>query len=323
MIEKSICLLLVVCLNPWPIAGHALPSQNSGSRAQLIQVPESISEAQELANQKSPMYSSSPRTVANKTLPIQQLDAALRTRDFRRIDALLARIKETTTNANAVHLWRGLSFGCQQRYEEAVDHFDHCINFDDAAPSGLYMVGFAYFKVEECSKAIKTLTLAINKFPNRDSYECRANCYMALKSHDQAMRDFLLAAKYSGHFRTSYLSKAANVLRIEKKYPEAIATYNAAIKNSPAQFLPAALLGQSLCYQDVKRWNEAARNCTEAIKTLTAPAYRDEMKMPNLANCYFQRAKCYDNLGKPVLAAADRLAHSKISSSLAGDFLSK
>lgn len=323
MITKSICLLLVVCFNPCPLAGQAAPNKTVGLQAQQIQVPESISEAQELANQNSPIYISSPATAGNKTLPIQKLDAALRTKDFRRIDALLARVKETPANSNAINLWRGLSFWCQQRYEEAVEHFDRCTSFDDAALSGLYVVGLTYLKVEECTKAIKTLTLVVNKFPNRDSYECRANCNMALKSYEQAMRDFLLAAKYSRHYRAFYISKAANVLRIEKKYFEAIATYNVAKKDSSPQFLPTALLGQALCYQDLKRWSEAAQNCTEAIKVLTKPGYIDEMKMPNLANCYFQRAKCYDNLGKSSLAAADRLAHSKLSSSLAGDFLSK
>lgn len=302
---------------------HATPSKDPGSRAQLLPVPESISEVQELANQKSPIYINSPATVGNKTLPLQQLGAALPAKNFSRIDALLSRVKETPTNANALNLWRGLSLWCQQRYEEAVDHFDRCTNFDDASLSGLYIVGLSYLKVEECSKATKVLTLVIDKFPNRDSYECRANCYMALKSYDRALRDFLSAAKYSHHYRASYLTKAANVLRIEKKYPEAIATYNAALKNSPKQFVPTALLGQALCYQDLKRWNEAAQNCTEAIKVLTAPGYTDEMKMPNLANCYFQRAKCYDSLGKPSLAAADRLAHSKLSSSFASDFLGK
>lgn len=323
MIVKSICMFLVVCFNPWPLVGYAAPNKVVRSQTQLIQVPESISEAQELANQKSPIYISSPATVGNKTLPMQQLESALRTKDFRRIDSLLARTKETRASANSINLWRGLSMWCQQRYEEAVDHFDRCTNFDDAALSGLYTVGLSYLKVEECSKAIKVLTLVIDKFPNRDSYECRANCYMALKLYERALRDFLSAAKYSHHYRASYLTKAANVLRIEKKYPEAIATYNAAMKDSPAQFVPTALLGQALCYQDLKRWNEATLNCTEAIKVLSKPGYIDEMKMPNLANSYFQRARCYDNLGKPSLAAADRLTHSKLSSSFASDFLGK
>lgn len=323
MRTQNICLFLALCLHPWLMVVHATPSKDAGSRAQLLQIPDSISEAQELADQKSPILISSPATAGNKTLPLQHLDAALQKRNYRRIDALLSRVRETPVNANTLSLWRGLSFWCQLRYEEAVDQFDRCKNFDDASLSGLSIVGLSYFKVEECNKAIKNLTLVINKFPERDSCEFRANCYMALKQYDQAISDFLLAAKYSHHYRAFYISKVANVLRIEKKYTEAINFYKAALKNAPAQFVPTALLGQALCYQDMKRWNEAAQNCTEAIKVLTAPTYIDEMKMTNLANSYLQRAKCYDNLGKPSLAVADRRAHYKLSSSFANDFLSK
>lgn len=302
---------------------HATPSKDTGSRAQLLQIPESISEAQELANQKNPLYTVAPSTAANKTLPLQQLDAAMPTRNYKRIDALLSRVKETPSNANALNLWRGLSFWCQQRYEEAAEHFDRCTNFDDASLVNLYTVGLSFFKVEECNKAVKVLSSVISKFPDRDSYSCRANCYMALKMYDQAIRDFLMAAKYSYSYRSLYIGKAANVLRVQKKYREAIAFYAASLKGSPDDFTPSLLLGRALAYQELKRWNEASQDYTEAIKVLTAPTYKGQTKMLNLADSYFQRAKCYDNLGQASLAAADRRSHAKLSSSFASDFLSK
>lgn len=323
MIKRNICLLLALCLSPWLMVVHATPSKDTGSRAQLLQIPESISEAQELANQKNPIYKAAPATAANKTLPLQQLDAAMPTRNYRRIDALLSKVKETPSNANALNLWRGLSFWCQQRYEEAAENFDRCTNFDDASLVHLYIVGSNYFKVEECNKAVKVLTAVVTKFPDRDSYSCRANCYMALKMYDQAISDFLMAAKYSSSWRSLYICRAANVLRVQKKYNEAISFYAASLKNAPSYFIPSSLLGRALCYQELKRWNEAAQDYTEAIKVLTAPTYTGEMKMPNLADSYFQRAKCYDNLGKASLAAADRRSHAKLSSSFANDFLSK
>ena len=176
---------------------------------------------------------------------------------------------------------------------------------------------------EECHKAVKVLTAVIAKFPDRDSYSCRANCHMALKMYDQAISDFLMAAKFSYSYRSLYIGKAANVLRVQKKYKEAITFYAASLKNSPNDFIPALLLGRALCFQELKRWNEAVQDYTEAIKVLTAPTYKGETKMLNLADSYFQRAKCYDNLGKASLAAADRRSHAKLSSSFANDFLSK
>lgn len=323
MIKHNICLFLALCLNPWLMVVHATPSKDTCSRGQLLQITESISEAQELANQKNPIYTAAPSTAANKTLPLRELDAAMPTRNYRRIDALLSKVKETPSNANALNLWRGLSFWCQQRYEEAAENFDRCTNFDDASLVHLYTIGLSYFKVEECHKAVKVLTAVIAKFPDRDSYSCRANCYMALKMYDQAISDFLMAAKFSYSYRSLYIGKAANVLRVQKKYKEAIAFYAASLKNSPNDFIPTLLLGRALCFQELKRWNEAVQDYTEAIKVLTAPTYKGETKMLNLADSYFQRAKCYDNLGKASLAAADRRSHAKLSSSFANDFLSK
>lgn len=114
-------------------------------------------------------------------------------RKFDRVDALIARVRETPANANAVSLWRGLGYWGHQRYEEAVEQFDRCKSFDDAALERLYIVGGTYFKLEECNKAVKVLSLVIAKYPSRDCFSNRANCYVALKKYREAIADFFMA----------------------------------------------------------------------------------------------------------------------------------
>ncbi|CAN5486983.1 hypothetical protein BH11CYA1_BH11CYA1_20740 [soil metagenome] len=278
--------------------------------------------AQEMANLSNPAYISAPPTAANKTLPIKQLDAALEALKYDQVDALLARVRETKVNANALHLWRGLAYWGHQRYEEAGEQFDLCTNFDDAALRRLYIIGTTYFKLEECDKAIKAVSLAIAKHPARDCYSCRANCYVAIKKYKEAIADFFMAAKLSHKYRPVFLSRAANIMRVEKRYSEAIATYSDAMKNTEDNFLVLALLGRALCYQETNKWDAAAKDCTAAINVLNT-SYSGDMRMTHLSDGYICRAKSYDHLGKAALAKADRQAHEKIGAALANEFLDK
>jgi tetratricopeptide (TPR) repeat protein len=281
-----------------------------------------VTAAQEIASLRNPIYTGVPNTAANKTLPIAQLNAAMETRNFDRVDALIARVRDTPTNTNAVSLWRGLAYWGHQRYEEAVEQFDRCKNFDDAALERLYIVGSTYFKLEECSKAVKVLSLVIARYPSRDCYSNRANCYVALKKHREAIADFFMAAKLSYTYHSAYLSRAANIQRVEKQFDQAISTYTEALKNSAPNFMPTAYLGRALCYQELGKWEAAAQDCTAAIKVLNT-TYTSDMKTTLLSDGYVQRAKCYDHLGKASLAAADRQAHAQIGSALAKEFLEK
>ncbi len=295
----------------------ALAKDASASSAGAAEVTSAL----ERTKEQNIAYNSVPVTTANQSLPIAQLDASFGKYNGARIRSLLAKVKTTPANANAISLWRGLACYCLGRHEEAAEDFDRCSDFKDASPKHLYAVGFVYSRVDEYQKAIKFFTLVLKKLPDSESYFCRGDCYASLKMYDQAISDYLLAAKLSPSRRGQYLGSAAFVLRSQRKYPEAIANFTEAIKNSPIAFLPSNLRARALCYQDLNRWSEAVRDYSETIKILQT-VYKGEKKSIFLSESYFQRAKCYDKLGKPALAAADRRRHAQIGATLAGDVLS-
>jgi lipoprotein NlpI len=200
--------------------------------------------------------------------------------------------------------------------------------------------------IEPCIASCN-LALSINPQCAR-AYVVRGRLYAGIHQWDKAFHDYNVASKVGDPIvATDALSRSAYLHRESKQYELARAQYDQVLKSavlSPA--LRAFLTFQrGEVYHRMGKVKEAFADYSAAIKIDPEPAnyylfrgriYRDQGDLKNaladfttavnhdlkarsvtagkyLGECYLERARLYDALGKPDLAKKDRLYSAKES----------
>src|SRR5260221_4817041 len=94
-------------------------------------------------------------------------------------------------------------------------------------------------------------------------YSKRGNTYASLKKYQQAIADFNQALKYNASYANAYISRG-QVYYALKRYDEALIDFDSALEiNSNNQ---RGLIGRGQTYQTLKRYEEALRDFDHAIE---------------------------------------------------------
>jgi tetratricopeptide (TPR) repeat protein len=260
-----------------------------------------------------------------KLLPIAECDGLVRTSNGTKLRAVLDGITPTAANTNLLHIWRGVSYWMQQRYEQAVVEFDAATNLSETSLTRQSKAAETYQALESSSKAVKIWNDILAKCPFGKGFERRASCYRAMHRYEEAVADYKQGAAISPDHRRGYLAKAADILRGQHKYTEALVLLDKSVEDGSDIPHPLQYLSRAACLEEVNRWQEAATDCTTALKLANMPLFRDKHRKEAasmiLSRAYVERAKCYDHLGKKALADADRKTHESMSSSLELDLI--
>jgi len=265
-----------------------------------------------------------PETAANKTLPVLELKHARQNKDGKAIRQLISKIKVTALNKNAIDFWRGMAFKCEKRYEEAGVEFDKCTDLSDVSVEGHLQVAETYLFIEQFAQAIKILDDSIKRKPCYDSVELRARCYLAQNMTAPALRDFIAAAKMRENKSRSLLARAGEILRREHKPKEALEIMKAGDNTKEHATDAAFYMAKAVCYEDLGQWDNAVESCTRAINVSKQRGpHTFQASQMILSRAVSERAKCYDHLGKPALAKADREFYRKFCNGIEDDMLGK
>jgi tetratricopeptide (TPR) repeat protein len=262
-----------------------------------------------------------PDNAGNRSLPLAQLTALNSEKRGGEARTLLARVKPTAANRNLLHLWRGLTYAHELEPEEAAVEFDQCTDFTETSLDGQFQAAFTYMGLDQCSKAIKILSTMLDKYPDcpghamqRQCYEARGDCYVGVGRFKEAIIDYRQAARLWPQKSQALLARAAELLRREHKCSEALALLNEAIatRGQPPEF--GYLMCRASCLEELGKWPEATKDLTTVIRlALEGINHGGQGEFIIISRAYIERAKCYDHVGQPGLAAADRLAHQKMS----------
>jgi tetratricopeptide (TPR) repeat protein len=126
----------------------------------------------------------------------------------------------------------------------------------------------------------------------------RAYAYGALEEHEQAIADYTKAIELNPD-AVAYHNRAYSYNKL-KQHEQAIADCTKAIELDPKDAVAYHNLGCT--YNRLEQYNKALENFTTAIRM--NPAFPDS---------YYFRAKAYDALGQPELAAADRVKSKELT----------
>jgi tetratricopeptide (TPR) repeat protein len=162
------------------------------------------------------------------------------------------------------------------RYDEAVDDLRDAIEVKPQALQPYVPLSLALEGLEKWDEALSSLNDAIRLAPELPAlYERRAELYLTRKNRPAARADFEKAIALTGDAKTERhagnLVQVGRQLHREKKYPEAMASFDRALKLVPGYVLTQRFRAETLLALD--RIDEAAKALDAYLaKTKVVPA---------------------------------------------------
>jgi tetratricopeptide (TPR) repeat protein len=257
---------------------------------------------------------------------------------------------QTDPTCSAAYFERALDEQIHGNFDKAFADFKMAVKTDPkngmaAFNSGKMCVGRALDP-----DAIKFFTIACNDMPkNADPYIERGKCYRKASDFKKAIADFTTAIAIDSASKSNYLI-SAYILRADAyagmhDYNKQIADLTAVLKLEPEN--DRAHMERANAYRNLNQPDKAIAEYTQVIKEdpQSIPAYvvrggvysTEKQYDKALADfstaikldpyfgfdAYNARAKVYDAMGKPSLAAQDRQKAQAIYKQRTGGFMSK
>lgn len=153
---------------------------------------------------------------------------------------------------------------------------------------------YKYVREHKYEEALEVYRKAIELDPGNDNiYVYRGSIYLTLNQPDKAIKDSEKAIEINRRNEFAYVNRAEAYI-VQKRYDEAIQDCDTALSVNP-DFYPA--LGK----RGVARFHEG--EIKDAIRDLTVSIHK--FPSEQAAYLYYFRSKCYDQLGKDMLAEED------------------
>ena len=152
----------------------------------------------------------------------------------------------------------------------------------------------------------------------------RSDCYNSIGEFDKAVADEVKLASMLPDGGKVYLVKAGDILRRIKKYGEALALFDRALKLKASNEDCYLLISRGSCLQGLQRWDDAIANYTLILKLTAQPGRVDKKaQLWAAANSYGERAKCYEHQKKFALAQADRKKQEEMGRAVEDELFGK
>jgi tetratricopeptide (TPR) repeat protein len=247
--------------------------------------------------------------------------------------AFAANLSKMSSNDRAY-----LARGCAQREHKdpdaAVVQFDLIKHPELGSNFELANMADSYNSVNRGDKALSLINVVIARIGDDKKLNCpasgpyplavRGDAYLALHRPDEAAADNIKVAGLCADGGKMYLTKAADILRHDKKYPRAIVVFDRALK-LPAQHDDVLLrVGRGCCFSEMKKYDAAIADFSEGIKLADQPGRtNDKTILWSTTLCLTERAKCYEKLGKFTAANQDKARRDKMSRSVEDELYGK
>lgn len=139
----------------------------------------------------------------------------------------------------------GLEFFDQEKYDQAVERFTHCIELDSKNYKYYYERGWAYKRQENYTQAIADFNQAVQLKSDYDTaYDGRGKTYLDLEDYEAAIRDLTKAIELDPDYAGSYESRGDAYAK-SGNYKQSIADYTKAIELNPEN---TAYYYNSICW---------------------------------------------------------------------------
>jgi len=189
---------------------------------------------------------------------------------------------------------RALAYFYLQNMEASISDFTAAIKLAPDDAESYYMRGCIYLNGEDIERAIEDFSKCVLIDPQHArAYGNRGNCYDVLGQYDKAIEDFDKAIEADPNDLGAYFNRGNEYSNLNQ-YERAIEDYDKALELEPME--ENALRNRANAFEKSGLYEKAVQDCTELIR----------MESAHSPFAYQLRAECYEKLGKPDLAEADR-----------------
>ena len=263
-------------------------------------------------------------TASQGNAPLDRLEFLLRSGQVSQAKSLLAKTPATALNEDGRHMWLGACLAAEQSFEEAVVELDKVSDLSGAGCQVLKHSAAAYFQTAAYEKAIKLSTLQIARCDDFDTYRTLAGCYLATRQYAKAAETFSRAAQKRPARAPEAYVQAASAMLVANRPAEALAYCEKAPLADHGAAAITPLIVKASCLEKLNRWQEAVTVLNGAMtRVKSAKGVGPEMAETMIRGCLGDRAKCYDQLGKPLAAAADRAQLKRMSEAIEDDLVGR
>jgi tetratricopeptide (TPR) repeat protein len=208
----------------------------------------------------------------------------------------------------------GQKLAQHNHYPEALRCFQQARQIAPNRWEPYWEIGDAELTNDDCKAAVETLTRGIElNSKSGDLYFTRGKCYQNLGELNLAVADLTRAIALEPKNAHFYERRAFSYAALGE-YKKALADYNKAIeldapiKASKGVAARAPYKEYYVCLADRARIDARLGNYQKAIDDFTAALTAPPTQSANSMRILYERADCYDKLGKHDLASKDRTA---------------
>ena len=191
----------------------------------------------------------------------------------------------------------GFFAGGEDKYDEAIRHYDEAIALHPEFAQAYYERGMAYRNKENFEKAVEDLTKAIELNPDFiESYTERGFNRIRIGEYDGAISDYNWIINHYPDDASAYCN-LSDAYRRKGDFESALKKCNKAIDLNPNYNYPYRLRGN--VYHDQNEYEKAISDFTKVIDLLSDDAF------PDKPIAYESRSKVYRAMSKEDCANAD------------------
>ncbi len=163
-----------------------------------------------------------------------------------------------------VYALLGMEYLFVEKFKDAIDHFDMCLDVDVEDYAALYNIVYCFDMLDNHTEAIEYLNEYIDRNPYSEiAWHQLGRQYLNLKKYEDAIRAFDYAILIDEQFIGAYLEKG-KALEAEKKYKEAITNYMITLElDDPTAF---TFLQVGYCYKQLNDYNLALGFLHKAVE---------------------------------------------------------
>jgi len=211
------------------------------------------------------------------------------------------------------HLITGLSILDRDDPDRAAAQFQHCKNFSLVSSPVLCRMSTAFLDAEMYDRSIECADIIIKRGKKLSStdeivraYTAKAHDLIVLKKRAEAAACLVQACHVEEGYKGAPYNEASEELLKLGKTAEALKIADEGIKTVPE--LPFAYLARALALNSTKRHQEALDTLTKCLVMcdLAKKKYGPDCYIGFVPKVYQERAICYEKLGQPARAEADR-----------------